>query len=158
MGQLVCGKISRFHGEGQRFGLLEGLGKTVAGDGVHAARSIPNQRRLSGHHTAKATRCGYASAFQTGRFRISEAPLQVGEFLQSLIYAKMRIIGKNRHSNFVPANRSNVNLAAEAPVDFDKIRPWIHRVVAAETEAETRMTRRLKPNAAANRGRYRPRT
>jgi len=156
----MCACVTRqvvpFHRVSQHHGLPESEPQTFAGDGIHAAGSVANQRNVTRMDGAKRVHLRDCASLAAGELRASQALRQLRTILEHRIEERVVWTRCHRHdANFFASDRRYVGLRAASPINFDVIGPGAHAIVPPRGVALTLPDRRIQaaptadPRAAA---------
>jgi hypothetical protein len=96
---LVLSQIAAFNCLGQGRGLTECEAKPLARDGVHRSRRISDERGALAINSFELARRSNRSTLGADRFAVLEPSFQIGDFLESIIQAELRISRDRRDTN-----------------------------------------------------------
>src|SRR6266478_1024505 len=151
MSALVLRQVICRHGIGQRKRLPERQTQPVAGDGIHAARSVTEQCNVIFLYVAQRPHGGDSASFPAAQRRAGKFFSKCRHFVELCFKQSGRgCLRHHNHANFLLADRSHVCLSFANPMDFHAARPGLDAEMAAARIALPDATRRFQADPTAN--------
>ena len=119
----------------QRFGLTEGKAQAFSGDGINRARCVSDQRYAAAVHSRNLRVTEIAPRSGEVGSRPTQACSDLRKCRQRRVQSKMRIARDQSHADFVLRHRSDIKLAARAPMQFHAVIPRRQAIMPPESES-----------------------